>query len=201
MFKEIPANSRSLARRKPLFGTGINDSLYMVYMNHNGSNIRCPYYVVWSNMIERCYSSKYHKRKPTYKGCTVCDEWLLFSKFKEWMIKQDWNGSHLDKDLLIHGNKVYSPVTCLFVDPDVNLLINDNRAKTSNFPVGVRLNITSKKYQASVKSKGKEKYLGCFDTLELAFEAYKKAKYEIIKEVALRQCEPLRSALLSYRIT
>ncbi len=83
------------------------------------------HYRKWSGMLERCYSDKYHQKKPTYKDCTVCEEWHNFQNFAKWI--QDkidsgeyQEGYHLDKDIKINGNKIYSPDTCMFVSPSIN---------------------------------------------------------------------------------
>ena len=94
--------------RKLVCGVGINDADYAVvewetigYVNGKQNQKRvweCPYYKVWGSMLKRCYSDKYQERYQTYKGCTVSEEWLTFSNFKNWMEKQDWEGKHLDKE-------------------------------------------------------------------------------------------------------
>ena len=33
---------------------------------------------LWGGLLKRCFCNKYHKTKPTYKGITVCGEWLDF---------------------------------------------------------------------------------------------------------------------------
>ena len=186
--------------RRLIYGVGINDADYLVQPKVNGKKVTCPFYSKWKEMLRRCYSVKFLEKQPTYTGCTVIEGWLLFSNFKVWMMNKDWQGNELDKDLLIQGNKVYSPDNCLFVTRAINLLLNENKAARGKYPQGVDFHKASDKYKASVRIKGKQKYLGLFDTPKEAFEVYKKAKYEIIKEVAFRQCEPLKSALLAYRI-
>jgi len=57
-----------------------------------------------------------------------------------------------------------------------------------------------KGFRVLIMKDGKQVFLGSFDTAELAFEAYKTAKYEIIKNAATEQLEPLKSALLRYEI-
>ena len=109
-------------------GVGINDADYVVKKFEtigyvDGKRKRklvwtCPYHRAWESMLKRCYSAKYQERQPTYKGCTVSDDWLTFSNFRAWMIAQDWEGKHLDKDLLFEGNKIYSTETCVFVAPN-----------------------------------------------------------------------------------
>ena len=122
VFEEIPATQKSIDNRKLVYGVGINDADYQVNPTIDGSRVMCPAYSAWHSMIERCYSEKYHDKKPTYKECYVCDEWLYFLKFKSWMEKQDYKGKELDKDILIQGNKVYSPETRIFVDKTINVL-------------------------------------------------------------------------------
>lgn len=94
-------------------------------------------YRTWSHMLERCYSKKYQQRKPTYKGCTVCDEWLNFQNFAEWYNKNYYeiNGETicLDKDILVIGNKLYSPNTCIFVPNSINVLFATRKKYKEKF--------------------------------------------------------------------
>ena len=41
-------------------------------------------YKTWHNMIIRCYSNNYHQKEPSYKECSVCEEWLNFQNFAKW---------------------------------------------------------------------------------------------------------------------
>lgn len=114
-------------------GFGINDADYVVskYESwYEGGERKlkilwqCPYYVKWRSMLNRCYSARYHKNKPTYIGCYVCEEWLTFSNFKAWMETQDWERKELDKDLLMEGNKEYGPNFCVFISRELNLFLD-----------------------------------------------------------------------------
>lgn len=199
-FVEVKAGVMSLTRNKLVNGVGINDSWYFTERVIDGKRVSCPYYARWSAMLSRCYSKAYQLNQPTYVGCSVCDEWLVFSNFKMWMEKQDWKGKHLDKDILVQGNKVYSPETCIFVTRSINNLLNDSGRTRGLTRQGVSFKVDRNKYQASVCINGRKKFLGCFADEQSAFKAYKLAKYEIIKELAEKQAEPLRSALLKYKI-
>ena len=200
MFIEIPASKNPLLNKKLVQGVGVNDADYQIHPSVNGKKEMCPYYRKWSDMIKRCYSEKALALNPSYKDCSVCDEWLLFSAFKSWMVKQDWQDKDLDKDIMVQGNKIYSPVTCLFVDPDVNMLLTRGNSIKRDLPIGVSFDKQRGKYQAKHKRNGKTKMLGRYGTAEEAHEVYKKFKYKLIKEVALLQSEPLRTALLNYVI-
>lgn len=124
--------------RKLVAGVGVNDVSYSVKVSRelerdsSGKRVRevifsCPYYKVWENMLNRCYNEKYHIKRPSYKGCSVCEDWKYFSNFRDWMSNQKWEGMHLDKDLIDKGNKVYSKDTCMFIPPKINsFIINKN---------------------------------------------------------------------------
>ena len=189
-----------MKRTKCYYGVGINDAGYPVRPKINGKIVSCPFYVAWIAMLSRCYCKKYQKRSPTYIGCSVAEEWFIFSKFKNWMVKQDWKGKALDKDILVQNNKVYGPLTCIFVSKYINSLTTKASIKISHYPMGVSYHKNFNKYMAQCSVKGKDKYLGCYSTPEEAHEAYKAFKYKYIAEIASQQSEPLRTALLNYVI-
>lgn len=165
-----------------VFGVGINDADYVVKPTVDGKRVWCPFYRVWHNMLERCYSEKYQQRYPTYTGCSVCPEWESFMCFRSWMVGQDYEDKQLDKDLLLPGNKVYSPETCCFVEGWLNNLFIDHAAKRGKWPIGVCFNKQTKKFQANVRINGKRKHLGYFDNPQEAHAAYLKAKKKYVEE-------------------
>ena len=77
-------------------------------------------YKTWSGMLERCYDPKLHKKRPSYIGCTVCTEWHDFQVYAKWHDNNYVDGYHLDKDIKLKGNKIYSPNTCMFVSASDN---------------------------------------------------------------------------------
>lgn len=185
-FIEIPATKRSVSRRRPLYGVGINDANYLVCPKINGKKLMCPIYCKWHDMIKRCYSEKALKRNPTYIGCVIYNEWLIFSVFKSWMEKQDWKGKSLDKDIKVIGNKIYSPDHCLFVTQEINKLLNDHRSARGKFPQGVHRGPRKNQYIAACNVNGESKYLGVFATPNAASQAYKEFKNKVIIETARR---------------
>jgi hypothetical protein len=187
-------------RTNLICGVGINDAACATSSVINGKRVICPFYKTWTSMLSRCYSETHHKIWPTYIGCTVASEWFSFRKFSSWMDKQDWHGKSLDKDILIQYNKVYSPLTCIFVNADINSFLNNCTSVRGKFPRGVCFNKKREKYRADCMAYGKKKTIGCYDTPEEAHEAYKKFKYKYIAEIANQQSEPLRTALLNYKI-
>ena len=139
---------------------------------------------VWGDMIKRCYDEKQLKRRPSYIGVTVCDEWLCYANFKEWYDKNIYEikdeRMQLDKDILIKGNKVYSPETCIFVPQRINTLFRE--FNNNEFPtLEERSNGT---FAIRVRMNGKSKRISGFETKEKAEECYLKEKRQIIKEIA-----------------
>ena len=201
MFQEVPASKSSLASRKLIYGIAINDADYMVRVNIDGKAIACPYYKKWYDMLRRCYSAKYQESKPTYKGCTVCKEWLSFMRFRAWMINQDWQGLELDKDIKVKGNKVYSPEACLFIPGSLNSLLTDNAARRGRYPLGVSWDKSSGKFQARINCNGKSKYLGLFTTAEEASQAYQSARRNKIQQLIDDNVYPAATRYLEQRQT
>jgi len=79
-------------------------------------------YEAWRGMISRCYCKKRLDKYKTYIGCSVCDEWRSFQVFAKWFSDNYTEGLHLDKDIRVKGNKVYSPDTCKFVTRAENVI-------------------------------------------------------------------------------
>ena len=196
--------------KRLVFGVGINDASYTVKKSENLGVIDgkrrqkliwfCPYYYRWKNMITRCYSEQYHNKHPTYADCVVCEEWLTFSNFKVWMEKQDWEGKHLDKDLLVPGNKVYSSETCVFVSEGLNHFVQESGAIRGSCAIGVSWSAKSNKYVARVTNPflNKAEYLGLFDRESDAFEAWLNRKRELAEGLAREQTDArVATALIS----
>lgn len=143
-------------------------------------------YKTWQSMLQRCYDNKLHDRLLTYKDCIVCDEWHNFQNFAKWYeenyYKVDGERMALDKDILIKGNKVYSPDTCIFVPNKINLLFTKTNKNRGNLPIGV----SSKNGKFIVNMKINDKFITCasFNTPQEAFNVYKTHKENHIKEVA-----------------
>ena len=176
----------------------------------NGKNTRI--YNTWYDMLKRCYDKEYHKKQPTYKNCTVCDEWLNFQNFARWNEENYYEIEGevmcLDKDILFKGNKIYSPETCVIVPQAINKLFTKRQNDRGDSAIGtspvdgkymVRCHMINPK-----TGKSKRKYLGIYDTQEKAFKIYKYYKEKNIKMVAdyFREQIPdkLYDALYNYEV-
>lgn len=120
-------------------------------------------------------------------GCGVCEEWLTLSVFKEWFDANYVDGFFLDKDLLVEGNKVYSPNTCFFVSRALNNLFTDSGNSRGGLPQGVSQFDGSDKYQVRISRYGKRFHLGMYDTIDDARRVYQKEKRIYILVVCGKQ--------------
>ena len=182
-------------------GVGVNDSDYVVSKREtigcvNGKRKQkmvwvCPYYQTWADMLKRC-SEKWKERHPTYKGCSVSDEWLTFSVFKNWMMAQDWEGMQLDNDILFEGNKDYGPEACVFVSGMVNSFTLDSGAARGEWLIGVAWYKPTEKFRAQCRNPftKKNEHLGYFTCEQEAHEAWLKRKLELAYELAAIQTDP-----------
>ena len=156
----------------------------------NGKLTKC--YTTWNSMFQRCYDKKLHEKHPTYINCQVCEEWHNFQNFAKWRCENYYEVGnermHLDKDILVKYNKIYSPETCIFVPQTINLLFTKQDKKRGDSPIGT--SPRNGKYEVNCSlinpqtGKSKQEYLGLYDTQEKAFKIYKYYKEKNIKEVA-----------------
>ncbi len=200
-FIRTPSSAMSTSRRSLVFGVGINDSPYNTSNTENGKLIPCPLYSQWKAMLQRCYCPKWKARYPTYDACTIATEWLRYSNFLVWADQYDWVGKHLDKDLLIKGNKLYGPDTCLWIDPNINRLLLNSVKRRGTCPIGVSELVG--KYIARISINGKMQTIGLFGSVEEASSAFLKAKAAHVSSIAISQTNAqLKDALLriSYEI-
>lgn len=170
---------------KLVYGVGINDlprgsCSGMV----NGKKVMHPFYEKWKHMLERCYSPKCHQKHPTYIGCSVCEEWKILSKFKEWFDQQplDRHSWQLDKDLLFQDNKVYSPETCILAPQWLNKFTTDCGSARGEYMIGSHWYKRYKKFRAQINDGcGNLKHLGYFTHELEAHLAWKSAKLQIVQ--------------------
>lgn len=172
-------------------GVGINDSTSPVTRTEIIGNKKvrtwtCPFYKRWHSMINRCYDEKIQTKHPAYSGCEVCSEWLVFSNFKKWMETKDWEGKHLDKDLLVKGNKVYSPETCVFISSSLNNFLTESSATRGQYLIGVSYDDKVSKYRASCRNPFtlKSESLGLFENEMDAHVAWKTRKHFFAESLA-----------------
>lgn len=170
-------------------GIGINDC--GEFASHirceDGSKVPTKEYVVWSNMLNRCYNKTYHKTHPTYIGCYVSDNFKSFQYFARWCNSQigfGVDGFHLDKDLISEGNYEYSENTCAFVPARLNTLLNENKRIKGVLPTGVCFSNKRNMYYSQISKYGVKYVLGYYMSIKEAFEVYKLNKEAYIKELA-----------------
>ena len=187
----------SKSQRRLVYGFGINDADYVIKPLINGKRQNCPYYKRWEGIITRCYSKNSLERHPAYVGCSVSNEWKYFSNFRFWMEKQDWEGKHLDKDILIPGNKIYSPDRCIFVSSRINLLLTKCDKKRGAYPLGVYYCKSSGGFHSYLSKDGKVFHLGIYNNPIEAHKKYQLEKSRYIKEIADKQSDyRLKNALI-----
>jgi hypothetical protein len=196
-----------------VYGVGINDADYVTqkwetigYVNGKQKQKLvwyCPYYRAWAHMLQRCYSIKYQEKKPTYKGCSVSEEWLRFSNFKRWMECQEWDGKQLDKDILFAGNKVYSEETCVFVTRVVNMFTIDSSASRGEWLLGVCWHKPAGKFMSQCCNPftKKQETLGYFTCEKEAHQAWLKRKLELAHLLAEEQTDERVAKALIERYT
>ena len=187
-----------------VYSVGILGAKYPTKVN----GVHTKEYVVWTHVLERCYSESLHLKHPTYEDCEVSENFKSYEYFYEWCNNQigfSNQGWHLDKDLLIKGNKVYSEDSCVFLPPEINSLLIKSTASRGKHLIGVCWSNTNKAFVAKVsRNKAQQEHLGFFNTELEAFNAYKEAKESFVKEQANKWKgkidERAYNALMKYQV-
>lgn len=147
-----------------------------------------PEYSAWYNMIYRCYNETMHEKLPQYAGCEVHKDWHDFQNFADWYESQDFSGLgyHLDKDLLVANNKVYSADTCCLIPRDLNILISYRPRERNGRLLGVSWHNIKKAWRSQISINGKVQILGDFDNQIDAHTEFLKAKKIYIRREAIK---------------
>ena len=187
-----------------VYGVGILGTKYPI----SEGGVKTEEYVLWCHMLTRCYSDDFKKKNQAYEGCKCSENFKSYEYFYEWCNKQTGfgvDGFELDKDLLIKGNKVYSESTCVFLPAKINLTLIKSTASRGEYLIGVSWSKKGGAFVARVgKNKGKQEHLGSFKTEIEAFNAYKEAKENYLKQLAEKYKsqidERAYNALMNYTV-
>lgn len=155
-----------------------------------------PVYRVWQRMLERCYDRRRQLKQPAYAGCSVDKVWHNFQNFAHWYCNNpDYNkGYELDKDILVVGNKIYSPSRCCLVPKEINNLFRQ-------FNIGETKMQGVTKHYHKFKVKFQNKHIGSFDTLDKASLAYRTARQEYASSILIQYIDCIQPRVYLAAIT
>ena len=146
-------------------------------------------YKHWIAMLTRCYKL-YNYHLDSHINCYVYESWLNFQDYCKWYYDNIYYipgvKMQVDKDILIKGNTLYSPNTCVIVPNTINILFRKSHSnKTNDLPMGVYLDKGSKKnpYKVIFRYNGITKNLGHYDSIDKAKNIYANYKYKYYKEL------------------
>ena len=198
--------------RKHVCGIGIND--YDGKVKESVKMAKC--YEIWRDMLKRCYVDYNKPKSRSYCDCIVDDRWIKFSNFVEFFNNPEngyIEGHNIDKDLLsrdlpVEERRKYSLENCCFLPQLINNAISLQKSHRGKYPIGVSKG-KGGRYSANVNNPidKRQEFLGLFDTPDLAFEAYRKRKKEIITYLAEhyykkgKLSDKAYNALLNFEIT
>ena len=198
-------------KRSLIYGVGINDWVGSCFVTTEKGKETIKEYKLWRAMLSRCYSDYTKSVRPTYIGVTCDDSWLSMTKFIEDVSKLKGydksftSGWVLDKDILSKGCKHYSIETCCFVPSEINGTLTIRKLHRGDLPLGVTIDIHTKKFKARCGYDGKRLSLGLFDTPEEAFNAYIKTKKKELFRLATKYKgeidDKVYLALINYEFT
>lgn len=165
---------------KNIFGVGC---VGMSNTSNPDGSIKKSYHS-WRGILRRCYDEKSFIKNPTYRGVTVCEDWLCFENYEKWYDKYAREGFHVDKDFTVIGCKIYSPLTCEFIPAKINSIIGKKDITNKKLPTGVSYHTRDKIYNSKCWDGDKLVHLGDYYCPEQAREVYLDYKTNLVREVA-----------------
>lgn len=171
---------------------GLGDHPFNVKIN--GKSKHSKLYELWTALLK----SMYNPKMSSYGKQTMCRDWLNFQEFCDWyeLNYYELPGERLilTNNLIDKNNTVFSPETTFLLPETIFKALSFKKIERQNgLPLGVR--VQKSLYAANIKksvrtSQGtyvsRTVHLGGYQTPEEAFEAYKQAKENYLKELAER---------------
>lgn len=152
-------------RRKRIWGhTGTSKPI----REHHGM-FNTPVYRAWAHMITRCYNKKTRDYK-NYggRGIEVCGKWRdSFTSFYNDMGDKPSNEHSLDR---INNEGNYEPSNCRWATRSMQNRNQRPKKRTNGLPTGVYK--VHNRYRSTVTHNYKSHYLGSFETVQEAENAY-----------------------------
>lgn len=147
-------------------------------------------YILWRNMIMRCYSNNNNKVTKNYKDRDVAVEysWHNYQNFFLWWVKQKNRTDPtfaLDKDLKVISSNLYGEDTCSLIPVKINnLFTGKSTKKVHKYPTGVRPRDDGSFICEYCNGSGRQIVERGFSTVEEASLAYLRHKKDYCKELA-----------------
>ncbi len=131
--------------------------------------------------------------RESYQECT--NDFLDFQEFAEFCNSEFgfdkkcgnrfWS---IDKDILVKGNKSYSPETCIFVPNDINMTFVNHHSTRGEYPLGVTYqNNGPNPLSSSYRANGKHVYCGLFNDPLEAHRRWQLGKISVIRAMSERE--------------
>lgn len=165
---------------KALYGVGyLGEGKYTCHEN----GVLTNHYIIWANILCRCYYEKNRHLNSSYEGCGMVENWHNLQWFSEWYYDNVYDAGdggrlHVDKDILFKDNKLYSPETCIMVPQRINMLFHTKpKSRDADLPNAIYRCKTG--YQAQYNGKS----LGVFKSVDDAVDAHDSAKRIHIKQI------------------
>lgn len=161
---------------------------------------------IWNHVLLRSTQRIWNLR-PAYHGCTIAKPFHRFSTFATWALDQPgWDKPkfQIDKDIIIKGNKCYSPDAYIFVPAEINVMFLCNKGRRGQLPIGVMFDNRGNKYVAHCSVGGNLVNISRHATPQEAFVAYKAFKEQHIRNIAEKYRHEISQraylAMLAYQV-
>lgn len=166
-------------------------------------------YQKWTSMLQRCYrENSISWERYGGNGVTVAEEWHNFQNFAEWYesYKYKEDGWHLDKDILIKGNKLYCKESCCIVPRIINQSLVSRVGLRGEYAIGVTWDEKASRYSVMLNAHHThyKAFRQMYRSEREAFMEYKAAKESYLVALAYewrgRVAPKVLKALVEYEV-
>ena len=123
----------------------------------------------------------------SYIDCEISEEWQCFQNFAAWYESHKYEVPNeylsIDKDIMIHGNKMYCKEKCLLVPETINSLFIKSKSKRGNLPIGVMQPLEKNYYIAKISKYNRTYRIGSYSSPIDAFMLIRLKKKNILKRL------------------
>jgi len=171
------------------------------------SSPKNPHFQVWCGLRTRTLDDDFKQEHKSYIDCSLCEEWMCMQNFCDWAEstkpKDNSIRWELDKDLLIEGNRLYSPETCCWLPKEINLFLSKMSEKAIYPKTLADGGVVYRVFVREGKEKQVEKgshYIGTYYSYEMAVDKWRWVKKQRLNAL-IQQYRHLMSDVVIERLS
>ena len=145
-----------MPKRSLIYGIGVNDLSIVNNKDH--------FYDTWFNVVKKCNNQSYKVKCQYFQDSFLSNDWVKFSSFKKWMLRQEWSNRIINHRIIDPYNNEFSSDKCCFIPKELTYLFRErHNPKPNGMPYGI-FKTPENKFMIRFYYKGESLYLGIYES-------------------------------------